>query len=232
MPQPPTDADLQLCADLLLLGPRTDPEREAHQAQRWPDGTFGFPLVGAIAERLRAADPDTAHAVFTAAVAAAIADPRHVAIAPPRLLVLWRELAVAPAVQRAVAEPTAALFLRLPGHEQAGVGPAHWFAAHAAARRGDFAAASRDAFAARDRKLLLPSWRRHARVFLGDRDPGAGRDPWAALAALGHRFAFDAATASGDAAAAAARARLVREFAGHDVSLLSNLPTSPLETVR
>ena len=38
---------------LVLLQPRTDPEREAEAVARWPLGTSGFPLVAAVAQRLR-----------------------------------------------------------------------------------------------------------------------------------------------------------------------------------
>jgi hypothetical protein len=62
-------------------------------------------------------------------------------------------------------------------------------------------------------------------LFLGERDPGAGVDPFAALAAEPHRHARARATANGDAAAAAAAAALVREFAGHDRRTHASLST-------
>lgn len=232
MPSPPAAGDLELCCDLVLLVPRTDPESEAEQARRWPDGFAGFPLVAAVAERLRGADPAAAAAAFTAAARAAAADPRHVAIAPPRLLVLWRELVVAPAVQRAVATSTAALVLASSAPGDVATGPASWFAMQAAVDRGQFAAARRHAEVARDELLRLPSRRRYARVFLGERDPGGGADPWAALAAWPHAIDVLAGLAAGDAAAAHAAAVRAREFAGHDARIHAMLSTRFAEDVR
>lgn len=232
MPTPPAADDLSLCTDLVLLAPRTDAEREAAAAKRWPDGSFGFPLVAAVAERLRAVTPDAAARAFAAASEAALADPRHTAISRSRLLVLWRELAVVPDVQRAVGVATAGLALAVgdPGADTAG--PAHWFAMHEAGGRGDFAAARRHAERARGLLLRLPEQRRLARIFLGERDPGAGADPWAALAAMPHVFAHRDALARGDAAAASRSAALVCEFAGHDVSTLATVSTTPPERAR
>lgn len=232
MAQPPSAADLELCAELVLLMPRTDPAREAHLAARWPDGSFGFPLMAAVAERLRTASPDLVAATFAAGAEQALSDPRHQVIAPSRLLVLWRELGVVPAVQQALARATAGLFLALPAQPGAGKGPGHWFAAHAAAAAGDFAVAREHAVRARNAFLRLPTERRHARLFLGDRDACAGLDPWAALAAFPHWLACQCDMARSDLAAAASAARLVREFAGHDLTLLADLPTSPPETAR
>lgn len=233
MPSPPTAEDLALCCDLVLLAPRTDPEREAEQARRWPDGFAGFPLVAAVAERLRGAEPAAVATAFTAAARAAAADPRHAGIAPQRLMVLWRELVVAPAVQRAAATATAELVLALCEPGDVATGGASWFAMQAALDRSELAAARRHAAAARDELLRLPSQRRQARVFLGERDPGAGVDPWAALAAWPHLIDVFVARAAGDTTAAADAAARVREFAGHDARILAMLPPTPsVEDVR
>ncbi|MBL8755041.1 MAG: hypothetical protein JNK15_17185, partial [Planctomycetes bacterium] len=127
MPQPLSLADLELCADLVLRLPRTDPERERSAVRRWPDGISGFPLVAAVAEQLRLATAEAAGATFAAAVAHALADPAHTNISRSRLSVLWRELWCAPAVQQAVAAPTAKLWLALPEHagSAAAAGAAH-----------------------------------------------------------------------------------------------------------
>jgi hypothetical protein len=137
---------------------------------------------------LRNAAPAAVGATFTRAVADALADPNHRHIARARLAVLWRELARTPAVQQAVAAPTAELWLRLPEQpgSEASAGAAHLFVARAAIARGEYPAAAAAAEAARAGFLRLPQHRRHARVLLGERDPAAGNDPWAALAALPH----------------------------------------------
>lgn len=216
MPAPLRPEDLELCAELVLLAPRTDPDREAERARRWPDGSAGFPLVAAVAQRLRTAEPAAAARAFAAATAAALADPGHTAIAPQRLLVLLRTLAAAPAVQHALGEALAPLLLARAAATGVGAGIAHVYAAGAAAAHGEPAAASQHAAAARDLLLALPGQRLHARVVLGERDPGAGVDPWARLAALPHLHAFRAAVAAGDHGAARRAAALVREFAGRD----------------
>jgi hypothetical protein len=112
------------------------------------------------------------------------------------------------------------------------LGPVHWFAAHEAMARGDLPAAALQAKAAVAGLLRLPQQRGHARVFLGERDPGRGVDPWAALAALPHRLAAEAALATGDATAAAAAQARIREFAGRDHATLASLPLPFPETQR
>jgi len=131
MPSPPTAEDLGLAADLVLLQPRTDPEREALLGERWPEGERGFPLVAAVANALGAAEETAVRAAFTQAAARALADPRHRGIARGRLLVLWRVLQRFPALQRAVGEATAPVLFALPGNaEGPGIGAAHGFARH------------------------------------------------------------------------------------------------------
>lgn len=219
-------ADVRFLADLLLLPPLTDPAFEVQQRERWPDGRFGFPLVAAIAQRLRGADVDLLRTTFAAAVADVMQDPRRAAMSRQRLLVLWRSLEADRAALAAVAVPLAPLLLQLPDAGGAGEGPAHWFCMQAAEAAGDFPAAAAHARTAIGSLLRLPAERRTARLFLGEREPGSGRDPWAALAAAPHRFALAAALASGDAAAAATARALVHEFAGHDTGSLASLPTT------
>jgi hypothetical protein len=231
MPTPLGADDLALLTELLLLQPRTDPQREAELAKRWPDGTSGFPLVAAVAQRLRGTEPARIEAAFGAAAAAAAADARSSAIAPSRLLVALRTLQVEPAVQRALGSALVPLVgtrvqhpaldavlaaLRLP----------------ALLAQGEFAAARPLAALARDWLLGRPDQRGNARLFVGERDPGAGVDPWAALSAMPWRCELALAQAAGDANAIAAAAAAVREFAGRDTATLAVLPPSVPESVR
>lgn len=226
-------AELALCVDLVLLQPRTDPEREAEAVARWPLGTSGFPLVAAVAQRLRGNEPAAVGAAFAAAVPAVLADPRHRTIALQRLLLLWRALGYDDALQAAVGAATAPLALAVARPEDGELlGPVHWFAAHEAIARGDLPAAAQRAQAAVAGLLRLPAQRGHARVFLGERDPGRGVDPWAALAALPHRLAADRAQAAGDADGQAAACTRIREFAGRDHATLASLPPLLPETQR
>jgi hypothetical protein len=103
---------------------------------------------------------------------------------------------------------------------------------HAALRRHDLAAARAHAESAERGLLRLPEHRRTARMFLGERDPAGGSDPWAALAATTHVLAWQDATARHDTRAAAAAAALVREFAGHDASTLATVSTPFPESAR
>ena len=231
MPVPLGDDDLALLAELLLLQPRTDPEREAELARRWPDGGTGFPLVSAVAQSLRGADPGRVEAVFTAAAAAAAGDPRSSAISASRLLVALRTLQAEPPVQRALGAALAPLVAeRVPDPSLR--------AAVAALRlpgllaRGEFAVAHPLAVLARDWLLGRPEQRGAARMFLGDRDPGAGIDPWAALAAMPYRCELALARARGDAAAIAAATAAVREFAGRDAATLAACTPPVPETDR
>lgn len=233
MPQPLSPADLRLLAELVLLPPLTDPEREIRSRKRWGNGRFGFPMAAAVAQRLRGSDPAPVATAFGEVVGEVLRDSRHTQISRQRLMVLWGNLAVDRAVLTAVGIATAPLVLALPQAPEVGAGPAHWFLLQDAERRGDHAAALAHGKQALGALLRLPEERRTARLFLGERDPGAGRDPWAALAATPHRLARAMATAAGDAAAAAAAATLVREFAGRDVqSLVPPTPAKPKELVR
>ena len=226
-------ADLELCVELVLLLPRTDPAREAEAVARWPLGTSGFPLVAAVAQRLRGNEPAVVGAAFAAAVPAVLADPRHRTISLQRLLLLWRALGYDEALQAAVGAATAPLALVVAGPEDGELlGPVHWFAAHEAMTRADLPAAAQQAKAAVAGLLRLPAQRGLARVFLGERDPGRGVDPWAALAALPHQLTAEAAQAAGDATAAAAAQARIREFAGRDHATFASLPLPFLETQR
>jgi hypothetical protein len=233
MPQPLSAADLRLLAELVLLPPLSDPEREARSRERWGNGRFGFPMAAAVAQRLRGSDPACVATAFGEVVGEVLRDSRHSRISRQRLMVLWGNLAIDREVLAAVGIATAPLMLALPPAPEVGTGPAHWFLLQDAERRGDLAQALAHANQARGALLRLPEERRTARLFLGDRDPGAGRDPWAALAAAPHRLARAMAVAAGDAAAAAAAATLVREFAGRDArSLVPPTPEKPKELVR
>lgn len=230
MPTPLGADDLRLCAELVLWPGCTDAEREAEAAVRFPDGTGGFPLVTAVAQRLRGADAAAVDAAFATVVDTVQADARAASIAPQRLLVFWRTLTIEPSLLQ-VLGPRLAPLLR--SDERALRAPADLFRARDAVARGEPAAAASAARAAIAGLLRLPSQRAHARVFLGERDPGAGVDPWAALSALPHLAAAHAAVAARDAAALRAALHLVREFAGHDAGTLATLDTFPTpETLR
>lgn len=227
MAEPPAADDLLLLAELALRPPLADPQRERELAARWPDGRYGFPVLAAIGRRLLGSDPAIAARPFAEVAAAIAADPRHEAVSRQRLLVLWRVLERDRDLQRAVGAATAALCLSVPAADGLADGPAHWFLQHAAAGRADFAGAAQHARAAIGGLLWSAAQRSQARLFLGERDPGAGDDPWAALAAAPHRYDLLAARAAGDAAAAAHAAALVREFAGHDRATLAALDPPP-----
>lgn len=214
--------DLRVCAELLLWPACTDPARDAEAAARFPDGTGGFPLVTAIAQRLRGASPDAVDAAFAAVLAELAADPRLASLVPQRLLVFWRTLTIEPPLLQKLGERLAPLVRT---DDRTLRGPADRFLGDARLRRGEPAA---DAMRAAIAGLLrLPSQRAHARVFLGERDPGAGVDPWAALSAQPYVAMAHAAVAARDAAALRAALHGIREFAGHDADALATLGTFP-----
>lgn len=220
MRAPLTAADLELAAELVLLRPCTDPEREARLAERWTEGLAGFPLVAAVAQRLRGADPAAVARAFTVVVARVMQDARHRQLLPARFLLLWRSLVFAADLQLAVGTATAPLVLALePGPHRAA---AEYFALRAADAAGDHVAAM--AHARRALPLALDLTQRlNARTLLGERDPEAGHDPLAALAAAPYLHEHLRARAAGDAQAAARAAAAVRELAGHDVTTLQRL---------
>ena len=220
MPTPLTADDLRLCAELLLWPACTDPARDADAAERFPDGTGGFPLVAAIAQRLRGADPDAVDAAFAAVLADLAAHPRLASLVPQRLLVFWRTLTIEPPLLQRLGERLAPL---LRSDDRALRGPADRFLGDARLAHGEPAV---DAMRAAIAGLLrLPSQRAHARVFLGERDPGAGVDPWAALSAQPYVAMAHAAVATRDASALTAALHGIREFAGHDAGTLATLDT-------
>lgn len=222
MPTPLAADDLRLCAELLLWPACTDPARDAEGAARFPDGTGGFPLVVAIAQRLRGASPDAVDAAFATVLADLAADPRLASLVPQRLLVFWRTLTIEPALLQRLGERLAPL---LRSDDRALRGPADRYLGDARLRRGEPAV---DAMRAAIAGLLrLPSQRAHARVFLGERDPGAGVDPWAALSAQPYVAMAHAAVAARDAAALRSALHGIREFAGHDAGTLATLDTFP-----
>ena len=218
MPEPLTPADLRLCAELLLWSPMGDPAGEQRQVRRWPDGSFGFPLVRAIASRLRAVDEAEVAAVFAEVVAEVREQPKRRSISRQRLKVFWRALSLQPALQRTLGRVTARLWPETAADAAVSDGGALWLQAADAEQRGDFIAAERLYRAAGRALLRSPSGRAEARWLLGDRDPAEGIDPVAALAAAPYRAGLLAARVAGDDAAAADAAAMVREFSGHDAA--------------
>lgn len=212
---PPSADDLHLLAELVLQMPLADPERERQAAAAWPDGHSGFPLVQAVARALRSADPVAAGSAFADVIAAVRLSDRRRSLSRQRLSVLWQGLAAAPDVQRAVGAATGAFALSLPADPACGDGPAQWFALAGASNQADAVAARAFARAAIASLLRSPDQRAAARRFLGERDPGAGSDPWAALTAEPYRWEAVVAT---DPAARAAAVAHVREFAGYDAA--------------
>jgi hypothetical protein len=233
LPEPLDDDALALCADLAFLTPRTDRAGEAARAARWPDGRGGFALVGAVANRLRGAAPDRVAAAFAVAAAAACADPAGAAATAARARALLVATARAPAV-RAAFLPAIAPWLRTVPVDQ-GAWPvlvAAWATTTAALDRGDLGGARVGlglALRLLHEPIGDPDLRRD---LLGERDPGAGVDPHAALACLPHRIAYLDAMAAKDATAATQALACWREFAGRDAATIADLPATPTETRR
>lgn len=230
----PLDADaLALCAELVFLAPRADRAGEAARAARWPDGRGGHALLGAVANRLRTADPAAAAVAFATAVKSACADPAGPAATAARARALLVATGRAP-VLRAALLPAIAPWLRAVPLDQ-GVWPsllAAWSTTAAAFERGDRAAALADlglALRLLHEPVGDPDLRRD---LLGERDPGAGVDPHAALACLPHRIAYLDAVAAADQGAAAAALADWREFAGRDAATIAALPARRPETRR
>ncbi|MCA8952706.1 MAG: hypothetical protein KDE27_24560 [Planctomycetes bacterium] len=223
MPTPLAATDVELLAEMVLLLPLADPAAERARAERWSDGRVGFPLAAAIGNRLRGGDPEQVEPLFAAVAERARAHPEFAAFAPQRLLVIWRALVPDPAMQAAVARATAALVLAATNPERVGVGVAHLFASELAERRGELAAAADHAAAAVAALLRQPDTASLARLFVGDRDPGAGSDPWSALAARPFVVRARIAFAAGEPDAAARALRNAREFAGRDRGALTTI---------
>ncbi len=232
LPAPLLADDVAFLAELAILQPLADPLGEAARAERWPDGRFGFPLVTAIAQRLRGTEPAAVAAAFAAAAAVAMAQPKRQAISRQRLLVLWRSLEADRSLQAAVAQATAALLLSVAQPTGLGDGPAHWFLVAEATAHHDHRAAAAHARAAAAALLRLPSERRTARLFLGERDPAAGDDPWAALSALPFLAEARAAFAAGDRAAAFTACGSAAEFVGRDLATATLIENLSKETAK
>ncbi|MCR9245657.1 MAG: hypothetical protein NXI31_11545 [bacterium] len=233
MSTPLVRADYELLAELVLLLPLGDPERDRRRAARWPDGRFGFPLAAAIAHRLRGGDPELAQLVFARFAAQAQEHPEFGAFAPQRLVVLWRTLVPDPAMQAAIGRATAAMLLAATNPEGTGRGAASYYAMQATEAVGKFDEAIGHARRAITSLLRYPVSRRAARIHLGEREPALGQDPWSALAARPFVLQARAALAAGETAAgvraagmtAAVRRALAdaRKLAGRDRATLATI---------
>ena len=232
MPVPLSPEDARVLAELALRPPLADPVAERERAARWPDGRYGFPFVGAIAQRLRGVDPAVAAAAFAEVAEAVRQDANCAAVARQRLLVLWRSLEADHAMMAAIGEATAALLLAIPNESGLGDGPANLFLMQVAQSQGKPALAANHARAAVAGLLRHPAERRTARLFLGERDPGQGEDPWAALSAAPHVLDAAAALAAGDPVAAQIALVLAREFVGRDADAAAAIESMSKETVR
>lgn len=232
LPQPLDSHSVTLCAELLLKLPLEDAQGEQRRARRWPDGTSGYPMVAAIANRLRGVDVELAEQVFTAMVDELQGDPRCANISRQRLKVFWRTLAFETDLQRTLGRITSRLWLFHDGNDGVSEGAATWLQAQHHEHLGDYARAEPLYQKAAHELLRIPSMRGEARWLLGERNPAAGRDPLAALAAAPYRMRLLAATKAGDVEAAAKATSLLREFAGSDRKTLDTLIDTPVETGR
>lgn len=232
MAQPMTEDDVSLCAELLLKLPLEDAKGEQRRVRRWPDGTSGFPLVAAIANRLRGADLGIVDQVFAGMVDELAGDPRCANISRQRLKVFWRALAFETDLQLLLGRVTSQLWIFHDGEDAVGDAAGMWFQAQLHEHNGDFARAEQLYRTAGRELWRLPSMRGEARWLLGERNPTAGQDPLAALAAAPYRVALLAAQKVGDQLAIRKASTLLREFAGHDRYSLATLNETPLESGR
>ncbi|MGE3173525.1 MAG: hypothetical protein AB7O97_12955 [Planctomycetota bacterium] len=215
MPQPLRPQDVELVQFLLFEQPRRDP-REAVRAARSPEGRTGFPVTGAIAALLRRESQAVA-AVF--APAARMAAERDVqGLVRQRWLFLWTALQAMPELRVQVGRATAALVLAIPDADDAGAGPAQFYFAQQLAASSAFADAAVAWRRAVALLLRLPHMGMHLRIHLGVRDPDAGFDPHAALAAAPWLASARAAAAAGDLPGARAAAANALELAGADAA--------------
>ena len=230
MAEPLHVTDVTLCAEMVLKMPLEDAKGEQRRVRRWPDGTIGFPLIGAIGSRLRTADPVIVEQVFAAMVEELLGDPRCSNISRQRLKVFWRSLAHRPDLQKLIGRLTSQLWIFHSGTVDDPVtdGAAVWLQALQAEHTGDFGKAERLYQQAIRELLRLPSARGEARWLLGDRHTAGGDDPIAALAAAPYRMRLLAAKKAGDAKAITIASHLVREFAGHDRETLATLSGIPV----
>ncbi len=218
MAEPKSPQDLQLLAELVLLAPLAEPDAERERAERWPDGSHGFPFVAAIAQALRGTDPTAVRTAFDAVAARWRAHPQRQQLARQGLLVLWRSLEADRPVQLAVGMATCGCLDELPG--DVGAGPAAWFAMQRHEAEGRPEAAAAAARVASRCLLRLADTRREARLFLGERDPAGGVDPWAALAAAAPWFEAQVQQHESVRQQLLARAR---DLAGHDRATLDQI---------
>jgi len=231
-------SDVTLCAELLLKMPLADAAGEQQKASRWPDGTVGFPLIAAVATRLRAADALMAEQVFTAMVDELLDDPRRTHISRQRLKVFWRSLSFRPDLQRMLGRITARLWVTPEEPDDVTDGAAVWLQARHAEHEQQYVEAERRYRRAGSELLCLPSMRGEARWLLGDRNTMNGDDPLAALSAAPYRMRLLAAQklpnkqVAPDKAAIAKASLLVREFAGNDRETLAILIDNPVESGR
>ena len=219
MPERLGDGDLELLRYLLFEEPQRDPAAEQARARRFPDGRAGFPLVAAIADRLRR-DPAAAARVCEDAEAMAARGDTD-GLTRQRLLCLWTALQAQPQARTAAARATAALLLAIDDDAETGAGPAHYYLGQQLAQRGDHAAAAAAFGRAAHRLLLLPGDRLAARIHLGSRDSAEDYDPYAALAARRHLELAEVALEQGDMPAAQRAAEAAREIAGPDAATLA-----------
>ena len=232
MPKPLDAASVEVCAELLLKLPLVDGEGEADRARRWSDGTSGFPLVAAVANSLRGVDAALAVQVFGALVDDIRVDRRRVRISRQRLKVFWRTLSFDADLQLALGRITSRLWGFHEGGEGVTEGPAMWLQARDYEHLGDYAQAEQWYRRAGRQLFRTPSMRREARWLLGERNPAAGEDPLAALAAAPFRMQLLRAKEAGDAAVVARAANLLREFAGYDRETLDTVKDIPTNTGR
>ncbi|MFT6079303.1 MAG: hypothetical protein ACJA0V_001968 [Planctomycetota bacterium] len=234
MVEPLHVTDVTLCAEMVLKMPLEDEQGEQRRIKRWPDGTVGFPLIAAIGNRLRTADPVMVEQVFAAMVEELQRDLRIRNISRQRLKVFWRSLALRPDLQQLIGRLTAQLW-NFDGSDSSVLeGAAVWLMSLQAEHDGEFDKAEQSYQRAIRELLRLPSTRGEARWLLGDRDVAGGNDPVAALSASPYRMRLLAARKAGDSQAITAASNLVREFAGHDRATLATLsaPTggTPVES--
>ncbi len=218
MPEQLGDADLELLQYLLFTAPRLDP-RESERSRQFREGRAGFPVVAAIADRLRRDPTAAARVCRDAAALAAAGDTKG--LVRQRFLFLWTALQASPGLRFEVATATAALVLAIPDPEQVGDGPAQYYLTAALTAAGRHAEALTAARAAIAGLLRSPAAAMDARIHLGVRDGDAGTDPYAALATAPWLALARAALARQDPAAARTALTQALEFAGRDSATLA-----------
>ncbi|MBK8100910.1 MAG: hypothetical protein IPK26_27810 [Planctomycetes bacterium] len=229
---PLTRDDAALLASLCLQLPLAMPDDDLRRARQFPEGRTGFPMVAAIAERLRHDADDLAPAAFAAAAAAVADDPDLALLARQRLLCLWTALVAVPAQQQAIGRVTAALLPSIPDAADRGGGVAAMWLSAAAEHRGEFGAAAAQARTAIHGLLRGAEDGMSVRVLVGERDPAAGVDPCAALAARPWLCDARQALVAGDRALARQALTAAAEFAGRDAATLAQIESLNVELSR